>query len=378
MKILTKDNSQILRGLAILSIVLHNFLHLGRWGFSGENEMSFVQEKADAFFSVLRAGQHGFFGELCELFSFTGWVGVPVFVFLTGYGVAVQGRVYGPGNGGCRDGNGFIPLSYVKRQWLKLFVLMLPAVLFFAFFDLLQSGFSTILLKRGFYLTQLANLVYPYVKCSPGVYWYFGLTFQFYLIWALFGKRLKGWNLLIISSLTLVGLYICCRYASSNVLSIYRHCFTGWIEVFALGLFLAQNKYVKEKLRLPWYIELLLVPLMICLVVLMNIKLESWLFIPIVSVVTFLCLGSLVLRVRYISSFFKWIGRLSACIFVCHPIARFLILNYMPKGFGLAIYLVVYLTLTIVFAIAYKQLYERLLPFVERRILVKKSNFVDQ
>lgn len=374
MKILTKENSQILRGLAILSIVMHNFLHLGMWGFSGENEMSFVQEKADAFFNVLRSWQAGFFDVICELFSFTGWVGVPVFVFLTGYGVAVQGgRIYNKGM--VNDGHNF---TYVKKHWLKLFVLMLPAVLFFAFFDFLRLGFSNVLLKRGFYLTQLANFVYPYVKCSPGVYWYFGLTFQFYLIWALFGKRLKGWCLLIFSSLTLVGFYICCRYAPSNALSIYRHCFTGWFEVFALGLFLAQNKNVREKLQLPWYLELLLVPLMICLVVLMNIRLESWLFIPLVSVATFLCLGSLALRVRYISSLFKWIGKLSACIFVCHPIARFLILNYMPKGYGLAIYLVVYIILTIVFAIAYKQLYERLLSFVERSMLVKKGNFVDQ
>ena len=371
---LTKENSQVLRGLAILSIMMHNFLHLERWGFSGENEMSFVQAKADAFFSVLSAGQTSFFGVLCELFSFAGWLGVPVFVFLTGYGVAVQSdaHIRGVNSGAVNEGNRFY---YIKKQWLKLFVLMLPAVMFFAFFDFLRMGFSIALLKRVFYLTQLANFVYPYVKCSPGVYWYFGLTFQFYLIWALFGKRLKGWNLLIISLFTLLGLYLSCRYATSNALSIYRHCFTGWFEVFALGLFVAQNKSVREKLQLPWYMELLFVPLLICLVVIMNSRLESWLFLPLVSVITFLCLGSLVLRTKYISSLFKWIGKLSACIFVCHPIARFLIINYMPKGYGFAIILVVYIALTIVFAIAYKKLYERLLSFVERSILVKKKQF---
>ena len=164
---LTKENSQVLRGLAILSIMMHNFLHLERWGFSGENEMSFVQAKADAFFSVLSAGQTSFFGVLCELFSFAGWLGVPVFVFLTGYGVAVQSdaHIRGVNSGAVNEGNRFY---YIKKQWLKLFVLMLPAVMFFAFFDFLRMGFSIALLKRVFYLTQLANFVYPYVKCSPG------------------------------------------------------------------------------------------------------------------------------------------------------------------------------------------------------------------
>ena len=64
---LTKENSQILRGLAIFSIVMHNFLHLGMWGFSGENGMSFVQAKADAFFGVLKVGQPGFWGVNCFL-----------------------------------------------------------------------------------------------------------------------------------------------------------------------------------------------------------------------------------------------------------------------------------------------------------------------
>lgn len=81
--ILGKENSQILRGLAIMSIMLHNFLHNRSLGFTRENEMSYLSVKADAFFKVISSEGLSIY----ELFSYLGWVGVAVFVFLSGYGV---------------------------------------------------------------------------------------------------------------------------------------------------------------------------------------------------------------------------------------------------------------------------------------------------
>lgn len=51
--ILSRENSMILRGVAILFIMLHNFLHLQMWGFTGENEMEFLSEKAVGFFNAV-------------------------------------------------------------------------------------------------------------------------------------------------------------------------------------------------------------------------------------------------------------------------------------------------------------------------------------
>lgn len=371
MKILTKENSQILRGLAILSIMMHNFLHKGIWGFSGENEMSFVQEKANAFINVLILRQTDFLGVLCELFSFVGWIGVPVFVFLSGYGLAVSGSEYKREVDSLKhEIKDDQSLCFIKKQWLKLFALMLPAVVFFALVDFLQMGFSPVLLiKRGFYLTQLANFVYPFVKCSPGVYWYFGLTFQFYLLWAMLRKKLNNWNLLIISVITLTGLYFTCKFASSDVLSIYRNCFTGWFEVFAFGLFLAQNKNYIDKFQLAWYWELLLLPFLISLVILLNIRLEFWLFLPITALLKFFCLASLLIKVKYLSSLLKRIGGLSACIFVCHPIARLIVIQYMYKKFSLGIIVLVYVILTFILAVVYKRVYDHLLSLLVEKHL---------
>ena len=82
--ILSKENSLVLRGMAIMAIMLHNFLHNPKLGFSLENEMSFSEERARHFFTQLSYGTFN----LYDWLSFLGWTGVVVFVFLTGYGIA--------------------------------------------------------------------------------------------------------------------------------------------------------------------------------------------------------------------------------------------------------------------------------------------------
>ncbi len=218
-KLLSRDNSMILRGVAIVFIMLHNFLHLSRFPFTGENEMGFSPEKAEGFFNAVSDGS----SVLGEFLSHLGWIGVPVFVFLTGYGVACKTPVE-------KDGM----VTYIKRNYLKLLALMLPAVLFFAGIDFLKGEIWPELFKRFSYLTMLTNFAYPYLVCDPGVYWYFGLTFQFYLLWAILGKRMNGKNLLIWSVALLVVLYVFSAWGAPNAMSIFRHCFTGWFPVFAI------------------------------------------------------------------------------------------------------------------------------------------------
>ena len=41
--LLSRENSNVVRGLAILAIMFHNFLHLDSVGFSKENEMAFSE-----------------------------------------------------------------------------------------------------------------------------------------------------------------------------------------------------------------------------------------------------------------------------------------------------------------------------------------------
>lgn len=350
----SRDNSLILRGVAIMFIVLHNFMHVSAFHLPKENEMSFSIDYANAFFDSLS----GLYSIVGGFFSHLGWIGVPVFVFLTGYGVALREP---PVN---RKG----VFSFIKRNYLKLLALMLPAILLFGAEDVMRGLIWPDLFKRASYLTMLANFAYPYVSCLPGVYWYFGLTFQFYLLWAIVGKKINGRNLLIWSALFILGLYLLCSLNAPNALSIYRHCFTGWFPVFALGVSLGggflnhDEKWKEGRFNTSVWLEIMLFVCLLGLILLMSKSMISWLFIPIIALIWFIIIGLLLMRTRFLSKTFRWIGKYSACLFVCHPIARSVVLGFIyPRLSRVSVIIVFYIVLCIVIAIGYSFVYKWLL-----------------
>lgn len=283
--------------------------------------------------------------------SHLGWFGVPVFVFLTGYGVALASF--------SKSGK---PIEYVKRNYLKLFALMLPAVLFFAGMDILKGDIWPSLGKRFSYLIMLTNFAYPFLSCNPGVYWYFGLTFQFYLLWAFFGKRMSGKNILIWSIVFLGVLLGLSAYETPNALSIFRHCFTGWFPVFAIGVWLGMRKNQDDLKPKSIWVELLLMVALLGLILLMSRWLVTWIFVPIVALGWFIVIGLLLMRTRYLSEVFRYIGNYSACIFVCHPIARTIVLKAVnPRFPNLIANVIIYITLTVIIALLYDKVYHWIL-----------------
>ncbi len=111
--LLDKQNALVMRGLAIMAIMLHNFLHRPIFGFTKENETIYSQEKADTFWNAITSFDTNLF---CELFSFLGWTGVSVFVFLTGYGITTKHP----------PKSTVSSAKYLWNNYIKLFFLMLP------------------------------------------------------------------------------------------------------------------------------------------------------------------------------------------------------------------------------------------------------------
>lgn len=251
---------------------------------------------------------------------------------------------------------------------------MLPAVLFYAGLDIIKGDIWPGLLKRFSYLTMLSNLAYPYLRCSPGVYWYFGLTFQFYILWALFGRRINGKNLLLWSIIFIVGLLCLCSIKktsimtvdTTSILSIYRHCFTGWFCVFALGIWFAQSK-IMQKINTSWWVELLIIIIMGYMMAQMNRLLITWLFVPFIALFFFMALGMLVQRIKPIKSVFQWIGGISAFIFVCHPIARTIVNSIVaPHIEILFVNVILYLLVTVLISLCYRWLCQRITSIIKK------------
>jgi hypothetical protein len=350
MDMLSKENSMILRGLGITSIMLHNLLTIPQFGLSRCNEMSFSTEKTWAFLNSLGHGNM-----IAEFIAFLGWAGVPVFVFLTGYGVAISA----PHNSCISHYN---PVCYAKKQWKKLFLLLIPMLIVFGVQDFLQHDYAT-LLKRLLYPTFLVNFAYPYLRAVPGTYWYFSLTFQYYLIWAFWGEYLMKRKILFIGSiLSLVGLWLFCMIDIPEVLSIYRHCFTGFFFIFALGVYLA--KYEDNWLNTVstvWWVEVLLAFLLLFIIVILHLSLESWLFVPLVALGFLFVVARLVIRVGFLANIFRWIGSLSACIFVCHPLIKSVVSKFGYRYTdNMLLFVLSYVILTLLLSILYSQLYSYL------------------
>ena len=81
---LSKRDTNVLKALFILMIVMHNFFHVFP-GWNIENEFVFKRSN----FALFRNGitSSGFFNALGLLFSYFGHYGVQVFVFLSAYGL---------------------------------------------------------------------------------------------------------------------------------------------------------------------------------------------------------------------------------------------------------------------------------------------------
>ena len=90
-KVLTKRQCDVLRGIAIMGIFLHNFCH---WLHGGhhENEYLFFKEHSmrmwDYWNNVFSGNFDGF--EFIQFFSFFGHYGVPLFLFLSGFGLVMK------------------------------------------------------------------------------------------------------------------------------------------------------------------------------------------------------------------------------------------------------------------------------------------------
>ena len=80
---ISKLESQALRGIAILGIILHNYCHfLGQ--AVKENEYKFDATRPVQFWDKLVSLDSDLF---IHIFSFLGHYGVPIFLFISGYGL---------------------------------------------------------------------------------------------------------------------------------------------------------------------------------------------------------------------------------------------------------------------------------------------------
>lgn len=361
---LTRERSLRMRGAAILMIVLHNFLHMTV--HVKENEFFFSSIKTDMLLDSFSSFSSPF---IRIFFSYFGWYGVPVFMFLSGYGLVMKHERDSSGGNSSKQGSRLQVVPYLWKNFLKLFVLLAPCFLIYILISK-QPVFSDLSVAQ---FTMIINLYRPRM-IVPGVYWYFGLTLQFYILYLFFYRfRSKAFLITVIFLMMAAGMAVE-LLADDNTNAILRHNSPLWLPVFLVGVWYARQKTVPGLafFRKHWGLVLMAFTI---LWVWSTVSPWLWTFSPLFVLPIFGLIGihfcegiGLSGFWRYLSSFFSrcfsYLGEISAALFVCHPLVRTLpIREYMGDSFFIVTltYFIICVLVAAVYNKCYKMVMNKLL-----------------
>ena len=183
-------DTAILKGLAISAIVLHNFFHAV--SPARENEFVFRPERFGVFLETVRHPSLA----VQAFLSFFGYLGVPIFIFLSAYGLA-KSHWDDPASW----------TQFMAGRIRKLFpvfgLIVLPWTLAVAFQMDPHRFFHTVAPQIAFMATGLTPLV-PGLDLPPvGPWWFIPFIIEFYAIFFVIRKVAQkfGWRGLVVVAL---------------------------------------------------------------------------------------------------------------------------------------------------------------------------------
>lgn len=321
---MTRLECSALRCIAIVSIMLHNFCH---WlpGAAPENEFSFSLEHYESFWESVVSMDF-----LIQIFSFFGHLGVPVFVFMTGYGLAQKyDRI-----------EHLEWKSFLFNHWKKLFIPLVEGTLIYLLVMFVIEGHLICSVSRIIVqCSMLLNFISP-MHLLPMPYWYLGMTMQLYIIYLLFVHRRSLTALLLLTIASVI--FMACLVGYPQVVVVSKFNFVGWLAPLCMGI--AYSRY-QAKVHVEKGVWLTGISCMsLILVLLCGFNYYAWLLIPLFIVI--LAVGT----VKYIPVSFAqrmdYIGKNSLYFLIVHPISRELIMPFVPN-FGGYISLLLYLLTTL-------------------------------
>jgi len=345
MNMLTRTECTAMRGLAIMAIVLHNYCHfIGR--IVKENEYQFLSHNNDLLWDRLMHPD-----ELlpAHLLSYFGHYGVPVFLFLSGYGLVAKYEHQLSQPVGV--------LRFARYNYLKLLRMLVVGLTLFIMVDAVTPGrFSfhwyNIVAQLLMYINVLPN---PEGIIWPGIYWFFGLMMQFYLVYRLLLYRRGTAPVLVLVALCWL-LQVVCTPDGETLNRLRYNCIGGMLP-FGLGILACRWQHRFAGLQVSRWLWALGALLSAVLVTAMSFNFHTWLWVPLVVVAGSIALVK-ALPPQALHGL-AMVGSLSAAMFVAHPIARKLFITVAWKGDiydGLALYLLA----TVGLAWAVRQVISRL------------------
>ena len=236
-QLLTRAECNAMRGLAIIGIFLHNYCH---WlnPVVKENEYQFFQSNAHGLIRVLSSPDELL---LMHIISFFGHYGVPVFLFLSAYGLVLKYEKSADGNMLLTGREGLSSVTdFMKQHYKKLFKMMILGFVAFTMVDYMTPHPHHYAPLDIVAMLGMFNNIMPHPDAViwPGPYWFFGLMLQLYLVFRLFLVR-KHWGWTVGLIVVCVGLQFCFG-SESEGLNRYRYNFMGGMLPFGLGILYAR------------------------------------------------------------------------------------------------------------------------------------------
>ena len=344
-ELLSRKECSAMRGIAILAIMLHNYCHWLR-GIVRENEYTWQQFKFD---ELWRLTLHPDEQLPMHLVSFFGHYGVPVFLFLSGYGLV---KKYEQGN---------LPeiglWRFVRYNYLKLFRIFIVGFVAFILLDTITPGMHRYTLTAvagmlGMFANMMAD---PSHVVWPGPYWYFSITLQLYILYRLLFYRWRHWGLIVAAIVICWIAQLSCEN-DAVLLERLRYNFVGGMLPFGMGLLLArfESQLVKDwavtrshSLMCAWGVNLVIA---ITFCFMFSSSFDRWLWVPVLIV--WGTIPMVKLMPERVLSTFVWLGGISSAIFVAHPLVRKIFVRpyiYDDMYAGLLLYVVATLFLSWLF-----------------------------
>lgn len=354
-ELLSLSESKALRGIAILGIILHNYCHF--LGFAvKENEYTFNPDKPRMLLDKLLALDSDLF---VHLLSFFGHYGVPVFLFISGFGLVRKYEQDTP--------EAVRPLPFIGFHYAKLLRLMFLGYIGFAVVSYLHPhgyhGYTVgrVVAQMLMYINILPD---PDHIIKPGPYWFFGLMIQLYIVYRLLIYRRKTANVLVLIALCWLAqaIFMPSNDPGGEILNRIRYNFIGGMLPFGAGILYA--RYGKS---LSQWAYLAVAVVSAVVVFGGSFYFQLWLWVPL-FVVTGAVATIKLLPQRALMPC-VWFGAISSALFVVHPITREIIIRMSYRG---QVYtgIIVYLLASILLAWIFKLLF-RYLPKPKLKTIVK-------
>ena len=309
-ELLTRTECTAMRGIAILGIMLHNYCHYVK-GIVKENEYQFVDGRCDRLWEVLTNPDEFL---PMHLLSFFGHYGVPVFLFLSGYGL-IKKYETSPN-----------PSNFLRYHYLKLLRMLIVGFVLFIMVDAVTPGrfpyhWDNVIAQLLMYINVLPE---PDKIIWPGIYWFFGLMMELYIVYRLLlYRRSSWWVVVLIAACWLLQVF--CD-PGGDTLNRLRYNFIGGMLPFGLGVLCGRHfphscvpsvaSYQRSSAIFHTILFLSAIPLVIA----MSFNFHSWLLIPVLIIVG--TVEMVKVLPEAVMKVLVWFGTYSAAMFVAHPIAR--------------------------------------------------------